>query len=398
MAISLVQSNQHSGTGTASTFTATLLSGATLGNLLVVALSNKSNTATITGPARWTQAVIDTASANAVQVSLWWLVVGASDAGATSFTWTMSAAVVNQTTIEEWNSTNGWPVGPVDQTAIGNATGNGSTTMNAGATATTTAASELWVAAISYTGSAQTESSITAGWTRDKEATLNLNTTLTQLYEVPGATGVATCSYTVGTARAFVGAVVTFKDNAPSITYGQALGAGVGGGRASASAWSGAVSTGAATARASANVWPAHASSQGVSGGHANASVWPASSAARGSSSGRGSASVWPASSVAQSASGSHANASLWTRAASSGHAGASALASVLTASGGFHGPTPSATLQDAAQVSATLQDAALPGTTQVGAAQVSVTLPGVAQVSATTDPTAGSIGGTSYL
>lgn len=379
MTISLVQSNQHSGTGTASTFTATLPAGATLGNLLVVALSNKSNTAVITGPARWTQAVIDVASANAIQVSIWWLVVGASDAGATSFTWTMSAAVVNLTTIEEWNSTNGWPVGPVDQTAIGNATGNGSTTMTAGATATTTAVSELWVAAISYTGSAQTESSITAGWTRDQEATLNLNTTLTQLYEVPGATGVATCSYTVGTARAFVGAVVTFKDNAaPSITYGHALGSGVSGGRASASAWSGADSTGAATARASANVWPAHAPSPGVSGGHANASLWPAGSAAQGMSGGRGSASLWPASSAARGSSGGRGNASLWTRAASSGHAGASALTPALTAQSGFHGPTPSVTLQDAAQVS--------------------VTLPGAAQISVTTDPTAGSIGGTSYL
>jgi hypothetical protein len=114
--------------------------------------------------------------------------------------------------IEEWSATNGWQASPADQTATGNTSGSPttSTTILSGTTATTTQAEELWIASLAYKNSAQSETGITSGWTKDLEATLASNNTMTMLYRVVSATGAASCQYTISSAQHWAGCVATF--------------------------------------------------------------------------------------------------------------------------------------------------------------------------------------------
>src|SRR5260221_411994 len=217
MSITRVQGNSVNSTGTTPSQAVTLSSGVTQGNLLVCAVSCGNNATTLTGPTGWTQAIINQpAGTNAtIETSIWYLVVTAGAAGQTSWTWTLSASHTMYLCIEEWSATLGWPVNPVDVSAKGDTVGTPvqATTIDSGTTATTAQGEELWVASLAYKGSAQSESSITAGWTKDLEATLANNNTMTLLYKVAAATGTADCSYVIGTAEYWAGCVVAFKDN-----------------------------------------------------------------------------------------------------------------------------------------------------------------------------------------
>jgi hypothetical protein len=215
MTITRVQG--HAVTSAAATSLAgTLTTGVTSGNLLVAAVSCGSNTTTFTGPTGWTQATINQPSgvSDTQETSIWWAIVGSGglSAGSTSWTWTLSASHNPYICIEEWNSTTGWVASPVDKTANGETgTPATATTVVSGTTATTAQASELWVASLMYAGGAQTESSITSGWTKDLETTDGSNNhTVTMLYDVASSTGAAACQYTIGTAEFWCGCVTTF--------------------------------------------------------------------------------------------------------------------------------------------------------------------------------------------
>lgn len=216
MSISLVQSNQsNSPNSTSTSLAVTLGSGITQGNLVVAAVACGNNATTITGPSGWTQSVINQpAGANAlIEASLWYMVVPSGHAGETSWTWNFSAAHSLFICIEEWSSTTGWMASPVDQAVQGDTAGSPtqSTTPSSGTTGTTLEAVELWVGSIAYKGSAQSESSITSGWTKDKESTLASANTMTMLYQIASSTGTAGCQYTIGSAQYWAGVVTTFK-------------------------------------------------------------------------------------------------------------------------------------------------------------------------------------------
>jgi hypothetical protein len=206
----------------ATSLAGTLPSGVTQGNLLVATVSSGNNTVTFTGPSLWTQATINQPSGGSatLDTSIWWTVVSAGQAGATSWTWTLSSSHNPYICIEEWHSTTGWLASPVDVTANGD-TGTPAqiTTITSGTTATTAQASELWIASLMYNAGAQTESSITSGWTKDLEITDSTpNHTVTMLYNIASATGTASCSYTIGTAEYWCGCVATFKPVAVTTT------------------------------------------------------------------------------------------------------------------------------------------------------------------------------------
>lgn len=217
MGITRVQGVQVNSSASVTTQAITC-SAVTLGNLLIVAMATGNNATTLTGPARWTQATINQpAGASAtIETAIFYLVVGASDAGATSFTFTLGSSHTAYICLEEWNASTGWPASPLDVVAQGDtiATPVTATTIVSGTTATTAQAEELWVAALAYKGSAQAESSVTSGWTSDVEATLAANNTLTLLYKVASSTGTASCSYVIGSAQFWAGSVATFKDTA----------------------------------------------------------------------------------------------------------------------------------------------------------------------------------------
>jgi hypothetical protein len=214
MTITRVQGNQVNSAGTGTSQAVTLGSGITLGNLVVAAVACGSNNTTITGPSGWTQATINQpAGASAtIETSIWYLIVDAGHAGQTSFTFSFSSSHSMYICISEWSATNGWQASPVDKTANGDTSGSPttSTTIVSGTTAATTQASELWIASLTYKNSAQTETGITAGWTKDLESTLAANNTMTMLYQVASSTGAAACQYAISSAQFWAGCVTTF--------------------------------------------------------------------------------------------------------------------------------------------------------------------------------------------
>lgn len=211
MAITRIQGQVTTSSGTTVTSLAATLAGApTAGNLLLAAVMVANNATAITPPTGWTQAVINQPGTGAsIEVAWFWRVAQAGDG--TSYTFTLSAAHTLVIALSEWHATNGWPASPLDQTAVGDTVGTPtqSTTIQSGTTATTAQAEELWIGGLAYKGALQTETGITAGWTKDADAASGTANALSTLYQVAAATGMASVSYTIGTARYWAGAVIT---------------------------------------------------------------------------------------------------------------------------------------------------------------------------------------------
>jgi hypothetical protein len=208
--ITSVQSNTASATVSSTTQPITVSSGVTLGNLVVCEVLGNQTGATITPPsARWARAGPQESASNQL-TGIYWLVVGASDAGATSFTWTSSAACLWAITIREWNSSTGWQASPVDQ-VIGTSTTTNSTTVATGTTPATTQAAELAVALLSWLDNSYTESGLSAGWTQGvKAGGGTLSPAVREAYQVLSATGTQACQETLSTAAQNTGVLVTF--------------------------------------------------------------------------------------------------------------------------------------------------------------------------------------------
>lgn len=218
MGITRVQGNSVNSGSLVTSQTVTLGGGIKKGNLVVASVAVGNNTTTISGPTGWTEVTYNqpNGSSATIATSIWYLVVSSSQAGQTSWTWSLNHAHSMYICISEWNATNGWPANPVDVSANGDTIGSPvqATSIASGTTGTTAQAEELWIGSLAYKGSAQSESGVTAGWTSDLEATLDFNNTMTMLYKVAAATGTASVSYTIGTAKYWAGCVVTFKDRA----------------------------------------------------------------------------------------------------------------------------------------------------------------------------------------
>jgi len=221
MTITRVQQNTVASSGMVTSQAITLPIGVTQGNLLVVAIQTGIHPTlpTITPPdASWVQAALNIPVTNAadIQVGIYFLLVDGTHAGGNSWTWTLSALHSTLLAIQEWSAPLGWPASPLDKTAVGNVASPsvGATTIDSGTTATTTQGEELWIAALGYVSGAQTESSITAGWTKDQEVVKTSGTayTLTMLHEAASSTGAAHCSYAIAVSEQWAGAVATFKD------------------------------------------------------------------------------------------------------------------------------------------------------------------------------------------
>lgn len=222
MSITRVQGAQaHSASGSFST-TVAFSNGVQLGNLLVAAVATGANGVSMTPPdPAWTK-VADNSPAGAsatIEAAIWYLVVDAAHANQAAWTWTIVGTVHTQyVCMSEWNATYGWPINPLDQTALGDtiATPVAATVIDSGTTPTTIYPDELWIGALAYKGSSQAETLVTSGWTSDLEATLGGNNTLTMLYRVPGTTGTADVNYTIGVAAFWAGCVATFRTAEPA--------------------------------------------------------------------------------------------------------------------------------------------------------------------------------------
>ena len=216
----MVQVGQaDSGGSLVTTLTITVANPVVQGNLLVAAVTAGNQSVVFTPPTGWTQAVYNAAQGSAqLAAGIWYLVVGAADAGKTGWTWTLNASHSCLGSIEEWSASNGWPSNPLDVTAQGNTNASPSpgTTISSGTTATTGQAEELWIANLAYKGGVQALSSITAGWTSDNNFATGTSTAMSQLHQIVSSTSAASVSATISVAEYWAGAVATFKDTIAS--------------------------------------------------------------------------------------------------------------------------------------------------------------------------------------
>lgn len=215
-----VQHNSMTTTGTTgSSFSATLGSGVTAGNLLVATVTLGTNL-TVTPPAGWTQAGPTEVVAGSLQQQLWYLVVASG--GATSWTWSWTGSHSFGWTIDEWNSSTGWPASPVDSSA-GAVHSTASTAVNCGSPAATAQASELWYGVLSWANSGQTLSGVTAGWTTGDSAVFTGQNTSTGFYQAAAATGTPSLAATISASTVNAGVVATFTPAAGSHTASASL-------------------------------------------------------------------------------------------------------------------------------------------------------------------------------
>lgn len=203
-----VQHNSANPGSTATSLTATLGSGVTSGNLLVATIVVGTNVGTVTPPAGWVQAGPTETVTSFNQTQIFYLIVGTG--GATSFVFSWTGSHSFGWTIEEWNSSTGWPASPVDVTS---GTTNTGTTVGCGSPATTAQASELWVGVLSWANSGLTLSGITSGWTQGDTSTFSGNNTQTAFYQTRSGTGTPTLNATIsgGGTSGNAGVVATFK-------------------------------------------------------------------------------------------------------------------------------------------------------------------------------------------
>ena len=225
MAITPVQSVKgDSGGSLVSTQSATFSSGVTQGNLLIAAFAVGNNTMTYTTPSGWSVADQNIPGGNnpTASTAIFYILVDATLAGTTTFSFDLSSAHSTVLQLTEWNATNGWQTNPLDVTAQGDTSASPiqSTTISSGTTATTAQASELWIAALAYKSGSQTESGITSGWTTAIDTGNASSITGTTLYQVASSTGAAHCQYTISTAQYWAGVTATFK---PVVATGVAL-------------------------------------------------------------------------------------------------------------------------------------------------------------------------------
>src|SRR6266568_645438 len=216
MAITRVQGLASSTGSNVTSFASTLTSGIKQNNLIIAAVATGNNTATFIPPdAGWKLAAFNQpAGASAtIGTAIWYLVVDSQHAGQTTFTWGLSAAHSVFVCMEEWSATYGWYDAPLDAVALGDtiAVPVAATVIDSGTATPTSQAEELWVAALAYKGTAQAETSVTAGWTSDVEATQATLNTETLLYQVTSTRGTPDCNYTIGTAAFWSGCVATFR-------------------------------------------------------------------------------------------------------------------------------------------------------------------------------------------
>lgn len=219
MSITPVQSNGVGSLSTESSMTLTLPAGVTAGNLLVASVAVASSV-TITPPAGWTAltSAAESAAGSPAMVQWFWMIPSTS--GATTFTFTFSAAHSATLGIMEWASSTGWPAAPFDQLSSNNNGNAQATALTTTATPTTTSAGELWLAHLAYRGAPQTENSLTSGWTHFTTLNGNNGTISDSInYQVVTAKGAADCSFTIATTQFYVAQAVTFQAS-PATTGG----------------------------------------------------------------------------------------------------------------------------------------------------------------------------------
>jgi len=204
-AIAPVQSN--SGDFRAAAGAVTLRLPATLGNLLVVCLSEGWQSA-ITPPPRWAQAgPFETVTSN-LGCGIFYLAVGASDAGASSFTFSMAAPHSVAWTAREWNASAGWASSPAGPAA--GAVSDYTATIATGTTAPTAVAASLAVAALGWVYGGEAESALTSGYTAGQFAAYAGQNAVREAYKILSATGTQSCQETISAEQPAAGVIATF--------------------------------------------------------------------------------------------------------------------------------------------------------------------------------------------
>lgn len=181
----------------------------TPGNLLIAVLAMRwAGGMGVTAPAGWIDLITASPFSGESQVRMWYIPGASSRSGSETFTFTSGTTYQGAIALFEYSGVAS--VAPLDVTAVSTGT---SATPTTGTTGITTAAEELWFAAIDVTGayaqSAPTNMFTMIGNTMVGSQSSGMSAAwLERIASAPGAAGTST---TISAAREYSGAVVTFK-------------------------------------------------------------------------------------------------------------------------------------------------------------------------------------------
>lgn len=200
--------------------TLTLTSLATAGNLLTCLFQwdQADGARTLTPPAGWNEAGTEIDGGTPAPRQRMFYKI--SDGTEQTVAGTLSGIARWVLSVQEWNSTNGWPAGTGALDKVAQSSSAGSTTPDSGTTASTAQADELWYAGLNNKN-IDTQSAQTNGFTEVEEKTTANSTNANNVngathYKIVTAAGTANVSATIGNSRSWVGQIATFMDNAPA--------------------------------------------------------------------------------------------------------------------------------------------------------------------------------------
>jgi hypothetical protein len=204
MATTITRVQHNSGSAAAGTsFTASVTNPVAVGNLLVLRLSIGANP-TPTFPSGWhNNGAVSNTSLRVQTVSM------TATATTHSFAVSWTGSYVSAWELTEWYATGGWPAVPTVDGATNKASSGASTAINVGVPTATQMADELWIVNLGWTGSGQTLSGITAGWTAGDTGTV-AGITCAGYYQTTAVTGTPTFAATLSAAEVNIGLSTPF--------------------------------------------------------------------------------------------------------------------------------------------------------------------------------------------
>lgn len=209
MSVTIVQKGTATPNSTWTSQAVTLASGVTQGNLLVATIGEGSNLATYSPPSGWSTIFSFNDGSASCGVAMFYLVVGAGQAGQTSWTFTATSAHSASIVILELSAGTAWSATPLDVNTDND--GGTGTALDTGSTATTAQADEFVVAVFAYHAAVTTVSSYTSGYTQQENISAHSAGGQAVATAETSATGAQRCQATLASSLDNAGGIAAFK-------------------------------------------------------------------------------------------------------------------------------------------------------------------------------------------
>lgn len=206
----IVEHHSDAASGTVTSLNATLPSGVTQGNLLLVSAGEGSNLAAITPPAGWSVAYNQTSGGQPVSSGIFYKYVDSATAGQSSWTFTLGSAHSLVLNTMEVNATYGWQSTLLDRVQSNDQTATSSTALSTGTTAATTNTPDFVLANFSIHSGAQTWSGLSSGFTQVDDGVDGSGVDSMDAWSAPGSTGTQSAAVTASTSGYSLNGIAAF--------------------------------------------------------------------------------------------------------------------------------------------------------------------------------------------